>query len=167
MLSSSLRSELLRNGKPAINWVELASQTLSRWPSRGSQEWWGSPRTDSTFQVHIPVGEENSVAKAPSMMMCLGKPGRNTVLKKHSWRYCSSSNAPAANGCINPCPHVLFPGLLGQLHCIACEIHGHCLQNPTELKIWTPILLKILLKCSACFSYFALFCRSGNTQSGA
>lgn len=118
---------------PAINWVELASQTLSRWLSRGSQEWWGSPRTDSTLQVHITVGEENPVAKAPSVMMCLGKPGRNTVFNKHSLRYCSymSSNAPAANACVNSCPHVLSPGLLAQLHCIACEIHDHCLQNPT------------------------------------
>lgn len=71
MLSSSHQSELLRTEKPGKYWVQLASQTPSRWHPRGSREWWGSPHTDSTFQAHLQVESGNSVAKGPSVMFSL------------------------------------------------------------------------------------------------
>lgn len=139
---------------PEKNWVQLASQILSRWHPRGSREWWGSPHTGSTFQAFPQVGEENSVAEGLSVFSVLDKPWGNIACNERGRRYYShlSSNAAAARGCVEPHPHAGSPRCRGQPQCTACEIPDCRLRGPTRHKLHTPLLLTLCMSSfSLCF----------------
>lgn len=153
---------------PEKYWVQLASQTPSRWLPHGSREWWGSPHTDSTFQGLPQVEEENSVAKAPSVLFALDKPRGNSVCNKRGCGYCShlSSNAAAARGSVKPHPHARFPRRLGQPHRTARGTPDSQLQGPTEHEFRTPLVLtRCVFFSSLCFPLqkqeYSLWCWGG------